>query len=76
MVKIMEEPIKLDDLGGFPLIFCSTPMYGTLQGTNIPPFKGSWEEMILLFKVCELIDPWEPTFPSFLEVITHILGSM
>ncbi len=37
MVKIMEKPIKLDDLGGKTPIFGSTPMYGTLQGTNIPP---------------------------------------
>ena len=26
MVKIMENPIKMDDLGGFPIILGSTPM--------------------------------------------------
>ena len=26
MVKIMENPIKMDDLGGFPIIFGSTPI--------------------------------------------------
>ena len=27
MVKIMENPIKMDDLGGFPPIVGSTPIY-------------------------------------------------
>ncbi len=27
MVYFMETPIKIDDLGGFPIIFGSTPIY-------------------------------------------------
>ena len=27
MVKIMENPIKMDDLGGFPIIFGNTHMF-------------------------------------------------
>ena len=27
MVKIMENPMKMDDLGGFPMMFGSTPIF-------------------------------------------------
>ena len=40
MVKIMENPIKIDDLGGFPIIFGLTPIWflsGPDLGDKIGP---------------------------------------
>ena len=46
MVKIMENPIKLDDLGGFPIIFGNTHVF-FLVGTpkDVGRFCGNVVEV-------------------------------
>ena len=39
MVKIMENPIKMDDLGGFPIIFGNTHILTWLAGNQTIVFK-------------------------------------
>ena len=41
MVKIMENPIKMDDLGGVPLFLVQHPYVGILKTPATPTFNSS-----------------------------------
>ena len=61
----------------FPTFPCSTdsdpckvvvsPLYNTLQGTNISPLEGTFESMIFLFPRWDMLLSWRVLFSSLLK---------